>query len=430
MSTGRRYNLLFGALEGTFWAAYNVVYAFMVTILTSYGFSTGFCGILSTLLAMGAILAQPVVGYISDTFLPGKRLLVICLTLSAGAILFFPKIMTMSPWLVMLCFFVYSLFNYTFSTIIDVWAIRFIPENPGMDFAVLRSGGSLLYAVAGLVAGGMVAKLGVQVLFYAHAVLLIITVIIALQIPEAACQNLRGKAAKDGQEGMSLGSAISLLMKNRPYVVFMVVMVCYQFSTRIISIYLATLVEVAGGTSAHFGIALFVGSMGEIVAMAVVSRLLFHGVPLPYVAIGFMGMLFVRFFLLNFNLGIWFLIGFQFLYALASGTQIRIYTEYIADITPHAITATATNFATAVYLGLGGMVGNLVGGFVIETAGVATFANLCAGMQVLSFLIFLPTVWGEHRRRVAQNETNQANQAKQASQAGQASQTIRKDGFP
>ena len=60
-------------------AAYCLSFGFIVSYLNANGYESGFVGLVMTLCALLNMVSQPVFGYISETFIPTKYLmLAIC----------------------------------------------------------------------------------------------------------------------------------------------------------------------------------------------------------------------------------------------------------------------------------------------------------------------------------------------------------------
>lgn len=397
----KNYNLLFAALEAAYWASNGALYAFTVTILTAHGYGSAFCGFVTTGIAVVSVGAQFALGYITDTFIPAKRVLMVLLMVGGGLSLLLPMALKHSPAVTLISIVGVSLLDYSLYTTIDVWAVCSAKKHHNIDFSTVRSGGSMGYALVALVMGAVVAQQGVDILFYIHAGLAVVATLICFTLEEVPCANKRAKNASQsaGEKGLSLWEVVKILSRNRPYVTFIASMILMQFSFRITATYLPLLVTNAGGDSGHLGIALFVGSALEVMAMAIASRLLVRGIPPSYVLVGafFCGM--VRMFTLHFDQSIWILIPLQLFQALAMGGYLRVYTEYIHRITPSNISATATTIGTAMGMGVGGMIGNLLGGVIIERLGIHFYMTLSGVGFVLAALVFLPTFLEVRRQR-------------------------------
>ncbi len=397
----KRTTLLFALLQGFYWSSYCMLYAFLITILTGYGFTTLQAGIAMTLISVVTIIAQPLLGYISDTFLPAKRLLIFCMAIGAGLTLLLPTALSSSKALGLSLVLLISVFDYSIYTVIDVWIVRTIAKNPGMEFAVMRSGGSVLYASTALLMGNLLASTGVRIMLTGHTVMLLAAIGVACFLEEFPCPNSASYAGsalvKKGEGGLL--SAARQLMHNRTFVVVVCSLTLHQISARIGSTYLATLVEYFGGTSREMGLAIFIGSGLEFVVMLVVGRILQHGKCSLTTAYFLFNILAVtRFALLLLPGDIRLLLVTQVFHSLFVGTYLRVFTEYIAKITPPHLTATACTLAIAASVGVGCVPGNLFGGLIIERFGMHSYIWFCVIIAIVATLVFVPNLLAERRK--------------------------------
>lgn len=388
----KNHNLMFAVLEACYWASNGALYAFTVTILSAYGYGSALCGLATTGIAVASVGAQFALGYVTDTFIPSKRVLMVLMAVASGLSLLLPRAMQLPPALAIACIVGISFIDYSLYTTIDVWAVRSEQNHPEIDFAVVRSGGSLGYALVSLVMGALAARFSVDLFFYAHSVMLAVSFFCCIPLQELPCRNKRRTGQQNAEKSMSLGEVCRELAHNGRYVRFIATIVLMQFSFRLTVTYLPILITNAGGDSGHLGIALFFESSMEAVVMILASRLIQNGVPPSYVLIGGLCCGVIRMVTLFFDSNVWLLVGLHLFQALAVGAYLRVYTEYISRITPPNMTASATTIGTAFTMGVGGMMGNLLGGVIIEQWGIHFYMGLSAGVMVLAALVFLPTV--------------------------------------
>ncbi len=399
---GLKYNLLFGSLEAAYWAAYSALYAFIIPILSSYGYSSAMSGLVTTLTAVSSVVAQPLLGYVIDTYIPSKRLLIGAMSLGVVLTAFLPGMMLLSPAIAIPYIVLLSFVDYSLYSAIDVWAIRSVPKYRGMDFAFVRAGGSIGYATLALIMGMVVARTGTQVLFWVHGGMLVVAILLCFFLEEVPCDNRRvkaGRAETPGQQSLSILQVSVALIKNRKYVVFILSMLLFQYSFRLTGTYLPLLVENAGGHSGHLGLAIFIGSGLEAVAMMFMSRLLIAGISIPSLVIFSFACGVARMLTLYLDFGVSFFIFLQIFQALAMGAYLRAFVQYISEITPRNITASATTIGMAFSSGLGSMIGNFSMGLVIQYWGIHTQIALSALMLTAGFLVFMPTFLEELKKR-------------------------------
>ncbi len=399
------YTHLFFALEAAYWASYCSLYVFVVTALTDYGYDTVTAGILTTAMALGSVAVQFVMGYISDTFLPAKRLIMLMAGLGAVGTLFLPSAISHSMPVMLAAFVGISLLDQSLHSTIDAWAVTSIPNHPEIDFAIARSGGSIGYALTAFILGFVTVEFGINVIFISHAVLSGIVVLLCLLIEEVPCRNSKKLLQDKSSGGLSMWGAMLTLLKNKPYMQFMLAMIFLQFTFRPYGTYLHVVVQYAGGNNSHMGTAVLVGAGLEVLALWVGSMMVSRrGTPMSYImAIGMVCASVRAFSFIIPN--VWALIALQIFQAVGYGCYLQVFTRHISEITPKELNATATTMGTALSMGIGNTLGNLIGGVMFERFGTPPTLIMFGVSGLVALAIFWPSVLRERRQKIANNQT-------------------------
>lgn len=395
----RRGNLGFFTLQGCFMATYCTIFGFTVTILLEYGFSSGFCGIITMLQCVVLMLIQPVYGYLVDHFISPKKGFIAII--SIGTVLAIPlaAVFRMSATVVVVYMTLLSMFTFSAGALLDHWCVDVINKTRGMDYAIVRGGGSIFYAFTALLAGNLIAPLGVESLFVLHIILGVVTIGVSCLLVDPEKMDSSRAQHRSSEKNVSMGKAAVILLKNHDYRIFLICMCLFNFATRSTSTYLPMALQNVGGTSLHFGIAVFISAFFEAVVMLFVTRLIMHGLPLTYsLIIGFV-ILTVRMLLLGLIPSLWGLVLTQFVQALGFGFYLRAYAEHTVHIVPDGYHGMALMLMSAISNGVGSVIGSLMGGELIDLIGVNYYNFLCAGMMFGAALIFLPTVIKEYNYR-------------------------------
>lgn len=372
-------------LQFAYYISLATLYSYTVNILADMGYGAFWAGILRTSIAAAAILSQAFRGYIADTFIPIKKLIIMMLSASAVLSVFLlPKIASMgNPFYFVIAVTIVSFLDNTNGVDMDVWAVRLIKSEKSGDFAYVRSGGSAGYALAALVFGFVVARFGTGILYYCHAAFLLLTVMIAFGIKGVPCRN-----GKDSNvDTISMVSAASLLVNNKRYVRIVLAATLMYFAMNPVSSFLYLYIMRAGGDSSHLGIAWVVASIAQIISMSIASKSINKGISVPVVLCVALILGSIRDLTLCFSTNIWMIVIFMVFHGLSYGGFTRVYTEYVSEIVPKNIVGTATTVGSAFAFGVGVMSGSLVGSFMIDLAGLNNYALLCALIYISSMLI-------------------------------------------
>lgn len=385
--------MYFSLIQLFYWSGNCVLYSFLILFLKSRGFSDIVCGIATTLITVLSLVVQPTLGYITDTFITSKKLLILCFSIAIPFTFVIPKAAGVGFW-VLLAVMIQSVFdNYQYA-LMDSWIVRMKKDKPYIDFGQIRAVGSISYGTTALLFGNLVARLGFNIMFICHAALLFAALLCILPLEEVPCLNRKGAASPEGgpsTERLSPLQVVGVLSKNKSYVIFLVSVALFQFGIRPSISYLPLIITAAGGTSAHYGLAVFLCSLTEAPVMFIVSHLIVKRSRLLYI---FMLALFcgsARLMIMSLPLGLYPLIFGQLLSAVAVGTYIRVFTEYIVQITPKEIASSACTLGTAFTFGVGGVLGNLSGGFLISFVGIPWYARICSAVMLAAALVILPS---------------------------------------
>lgn len=386
-------NRHFFLLQVLFWAAYCVLFGYTVTIFGAHGYSAQVCGVVTTLQYLTLMVAQPAYGYIMDNLLSPKWFFIAMMTLGGLCALGLPWAFRQPLPVLVGYYLLLSLFVFSAPAVVDTWCITVVNHTRRMDFGLVRSGGSLSYALTGLVAGNIIGPLGIQSLFVIHVVLALGAAALALTLRDPLqyrqqAQELQAQAP----EKASFGKALGELVKNRAYTTYTFCMMCYYFASRATQVYMPIILARAGGGDSHYGLSLFLSSGGEMLVMLLASRLIIRGVRLEKLYGVALTVFTLRFVLLTVWNNLAVMLAGQLLLAVGFGLQVRVHTQYLSRIAPERYQNTAILVCNAMTSGLGAMMGTLLGGQVIERWGVTAYLALCTGVVFTGLLFFVPTL--------------------------------------
>lgn len=385
--------LLLAAIQALYWAGYCTFYTFIVLYLKSNGLSDFLCGFVMTLLSLTNFVIQPIIGYITDTYISCKSFLCICFSIAAGVTFLIPYSVSMGNVVILAIVFL-AIFDYSEYCLIDAWIISLKRTKSYIDFPSIRSFGSMGYAITALIFGNVINKFGYDVMFYAHAAILVITVLIMLLIPASPCLNKVDKSQRANVHKTSMLEAFKTLIKIKPYMIFLLSVALYQFGMRAPNTYLPMFITAVGGNSSDYGMAVFIASILEAGCMFAISRLVRHHIPTIYIYSAGLVITVIRLITLGWgiDLGLGFIMLTQIFQAIGTATYLCSFMDYISKTTPDYLMSTAATLGTALTAGVGCILGNFIAGVLIESVGLQSYCYICAGVMMLSFIVSLPLV--------------------------------------
>lgn len=378
-------------LEGVYFISFCTLYAYTVTILLEYGYTEVQCGYITMLQYLMMTIAGPVYGRMIDRGLSPKKLFII---LAAGGIIVTPLLpvcFAKGFSLTMISFGIISALDFCGATVIDTWINQMTLRDETIDYGMIRSAGSIFYATTAIVSGYLIVPLGINFLFWLHmgslavAILLAVTFADPNKLPLLEPDRFAGEEAPDETFAQSIGT----MMKNRPFVIFLICGTMYYFATRAVNGFMQVIINYIGGDASTYGVSVFLYCVGEFLLMRLASRLLRRGMKLPVLFITATAGLGLRILLLGVLKTMTGVMLTQILLSVGFASYLRFNIDYVASLFPRQYAGRAILISVAVTQGLGSIIGNLAGGYLLASVGVPTYCFICGGAMFLSMAIFL-----------------------------------------
>ena len=378
-------------LEGVYFISFCTLYAYTVTILLEYGYTEVQCGYITMLQYLMMTIAGPVYGRMIDRGLSPKKLFII---LAAGGIIVTPLLPVCFAkgfsW-TMISFGIISALDFCGATVIDTWINQMTLRDETIDYGMIRSAGSIFYATTAIVSGYLIVPLGINFLFWLHmgslavAILLAVTFADPNKLPLLEPDRFAGEEAPDETFAQSIGT----MMKNRPFVIFLICGTMYYFATRAVNGFMQVIINYIGGDASTYGVSVFLYCVGEFLLMRLASRLLRRGMKLPVLFITATAGLGLRILLLGVLKTMTGVMLTQILLSVGFASYLRFNIDYVASLFPRQYAGRAILISVAVTQGLGSIIGNLAGGYLLASVGVPVYCFICGGAMFLSMAIFL-----------------------------------------
>ena len=378
-------------LEGVYFISFCTLYAYTVTILLEYGYTEVQCGYITMLQYVMMTIAGPVYGRMIDRGLSPKKLFII---LAAGGIIVTPLLpvcFAKGFSLTMISFGIISALDFFGATVIDTWINQMTLRDETIDYGMIRSAGSIFYATTAIVSGYLIVPLGINFLFWLHmgslavAILLAVTFADPNKLPLLEPDRFAGEDAPDE----TFAQSIRTMMKNRPFVIFLICGTMYYFATRAVNGFMQVIINYIGGDASTYGVSVFLYCVGEFLLMRLASRLLRRGMKLPVLFITATAGLGLRILLLGVLKTMTGVMLTQILLSVGFASYLRFNIDYVASLFPRQYAGRAILISVAVTQGLGSIIGNLAGGYLLASVGVPVYCFICGGAMFLSMAIFL-----------------------------------------
>ncbi|GAA0598860.1 major facilitator superfamily domain-containing protein 6 [Virgibacillus siamensis] len=357
----------------SFHATNTIILSFLPLYLRYKGLNGTEIGWVLAVGPLASIFSQPFWGYMSDKYKTVKRMLIICIIgLLISSVLFFQMNGLLA---IILMGAVFYFFTSPIGALGDSLAQR-RADDLQVSFGTIRTWGSIGFATSSLIVGEVLSNIGVQYMIWPYVFFGAIALIVAFRLTDV-------KVESDPIQF----SDIKQLLQNKTFLIFLFMIVFLTISHRANDSFIGLYIVQLGGSEGLVGLAWFVGVISEAVVFALAGRWFRKFHTLIFIIIA--GVLFsLRWFIYAAVKDPMVIIALQVLHGVTFGVFYLSALEYVTRIIPRLLQSTGHLMFYAVFFGISGIVGSLIGGVLIDSYGGDTLYMLM-GFCALTGTIFL-----------------------------------------
>ncbi len=385
----RHENILLMGVQGFYWCASCVFFGFLVMILQNHGYSNFQCAQIQMSMSVVVAVMQFTVGYLTDTYITCKKyILAVIIAAFVIPIIFFRFIDNFIVVLIMAV--VQAALIRPINLLIDSWTIALRQQNTSINYSLTRSAGSVTYAISSLTMGNVIARLGEDAVKYFYIAFSCCFIVCVLALREVPCANAKN-TAKNGTEREkrdTIGSAISSLLNNRWYVLFLVGSAGFTLSFVGLYSFASNFVKAVGGDSSTLGMLYSMSCVFEVIAMFLVRKLM-KRYPLRWILL-FMPLSvlgYILMFALSKNAAM--LVIGQAFQGFGNGIYFCVSLEYLSKIVPERLRSTAIVLCGGIVGSLSGIISSLYTGFALDYMGLTVYALSLLAFFAVSLVMFV-----------------------------------------
>lgn len=340
-----------------FHATQTIIISYLPVYLQGKGLNGSEIGWVLAVGPFAAIISQPFWGYLSDKYKTVKKILLLCII---GLIIFSSIFFSMNHfiWIMMIGFFFYF-FATPIGALGDSLAQRRADE-VGVSFGTIRTWGSIGFATSSLAIGLVLTFTGVEYMVWPYLTFAFIALFVTLRVQDV-------DVAKDP---ISFADVKKLLL-NKPFILFLFFMMFLTISHRANDSFIGLYVTQLGGTNFIIGTAWFIGVISEAIVFATAGRWFRKYHTLIFVILA--GAIYsVRWILYGLADSYWVVLALQFMHGLTFGVLYLASLDYVTRLIPKLTQSTGHLLFYAVFFGISGIIGSLIGGALIDVYGGST----------------------------------------------------------
>lgn len=334
-------------------------------------------GICFAVFPLVGVILQPLWGYMTDKYFNKKRTLIIVMACSAFSIL----LLTISKnfYTITASIILLGLFMTSISPILDALCLEVASGCSGIQFGKIRLMGSIGFALCVFFMGIAIKYTTPYAPFYTFSVMNICCIAIVCTL------NYKNSSTT---ERMKPGHILRLF-KDFRFNVFMISIFMINMAMNANSSYLGELIKQTGGDVSNLGLLWFIVAMSEVPTFYMANTILqrFRDIRLYMLCLILYG---IRF-LIDSACSSWYLVVIvQLMQSVTFALYVISSLHYLNRILRPEMLTSGITLYSAIGSGLGGFIGNITGGFIVETLGIRwlyiTIALTCFASLGVSLL--------------------------------------------
>lgn len=362
----------------TFYGAASLLIPFLTLHYESLGLNGRQIGLLTGIVPIVTLISSPIWGAIADATQKHKTVLLCAAGSMWAAVLAVSRAQSFAQLIPIVIWYAFSFAPII--PLVDNSVVALLGENKH-HYGRVRVWGSYGWGIIALLAGWLLDTAGLPWLFNISLIIFAGMVIVAWRM-EIRPVPLSG----------SFQSGFWELMKNRPWVWFLLVALAGGMSLSLFMNFLFLYLDSMGADGAILGYSLTLATLSEIPIFLTANRFLKRWNAQLLIAIALLAFT-IRAFAYVAMTAPWQVLIISLLHGLSFGIMWLAGVQYADDIAPDGLGATAQGMFGGVVMGLGSALGALLGGLLYDINPVAVFA--WAGWISLGALVLF--VWNNRQ---------------------------------
>ena len=369
-------NLKLNILYLVFYGALAGYYPFLTVYMSDRGLSYTQIGIAYAITSLISVVAQPIWGYITDKYSTKKKILII--TMAGSSIIINAFVFASGFSMVVSAMIVLFIFQSPISSIMDAYTYEIIEEHREIQYGRIRLMGSIGYAVFSLLIGNFIKATNINSSFYTYFIMLLMGIFVIKGI------NFKGKSQK---QRLSLND-IKEVLKKKNFIVFLFSICLMSIALGTNGSYISVLIEKTGGDVSNLGMLWFMVAMSELPIFFFGGKLLKkYGDLNVFIFAIFVYM--ARFFLGGICTNYQQVMVLQLLQGISFPLYLMGSLQYLNKIVPAKMRTSSMTLYAAFGGGLGGFIGNIMGGKLLDIVSVFLLYKLLSVIMIFALIVVL-----------------------------------------
>lgn len=376
-------NLKYGMLQGMYWMTQCTMLQFAVMLYNSRGYDKFTIGIATMLVALTNVLAQPLWGLMCDRKPKIKKVFLAGLLVAMGASLILP-FSENSVGLTIFAMMVIGFMYQPLAQVVDAWIIRMNANGYHINYGVVRSFGSMGYAVTAFLYGILLDTFGMWLMTPTFLVCCLIFCFVVLKTkePDAVIAKKKSEVA-EGEDSFS--DILKKLVRNKQYLILVLTFMFMTIGMSAAHTFMSVKLTELGGGNMQYGLVTTVMSSCEMCFLLMMSKFGGRFRPAALMMVGY-GAIIVKITMMGLATNIPMLVVANMFHGPAYGVMLGAVVMYIQRVVDHRSLFTAqTGYGAC--MGLGNILGSFLGGTISTAVGVSNMMFIMLILPAISFLV-------------------------------------------
>ena len=357
------------------------------------GFTNTEIGMLNASMALVGIAIQPVVGLLCDYMGGTRKMLLVLLTCGMSLSAVLPLAGTKPAVVAIVA--CYTLFMCSFMPLFDNWVARECIGQEGFHYGSIRWWGSLGFAIVAFTYGRLSMLGDVSFAYWGRSILLGLTLLMVLLYKHENSAKKQDTSTKTGKKADK--PQVKELFSSKEYWLLILFMFLVTLPMSGANSFFPALILENGGSNSHIGLANALNAIIEI-PFFLFSRRLTQKVGARGLMLVGTSFLFLRMCGFAFMGNVPGLLVSHFLIAPYVSFFNIGFIYYVYSIAPPKTETFAQTAIQAFSVGFAGVMGNFLGGIVIDHLGIHTLYYITMCLVGCALVLFLSTsYWLKHR---------------------------------
>lgn len=359
----------------TIYGALACIYPFLIYYFQEKGLSYTEMGIAFAAISITGVIVQPTWGFITDKYSNKRTVIIIAMLFSA--LFVYSLIIANSFFFIILSIILLMSFQSPVVPIADAYCYEIIEQYKKLQYGKIRLMGSFGYAIIALFMGYIIKITGINSSYVIYSILMFFGALLLFSI------DYKDKGMR---KNVSFDDVVNLI-KYKKFILLISTVILTNISNGSNSSYIPILIEKTGGDVTQLGIVWFIIAICELPAFYFSAKLIYKYGELNLYILG-VALFALRYFLDSLCDDYIPVLVIQMMQGVTYTFYLITSLQYVNKISPTKMRTSAITLHAAA-MGVGGAIGNIGGGILLEYISIFMLYQILAFICIICLYILI-----------------------------------------